>query len=160
VSTLDEQEIRDMCHNLLDTGWPAYVTTVDEKGFPQTRAMFNLRNKERFPKLIPLFEKYRDDFTILLTTNTSSTKISDIRERPTVSAYYCNPETWQGVMFGGEVKIVEDSDLKREIWQDGWERYYLTGYDDPDHTVLRLIPTVAKGWTGSATFRLELGDTK
>ena len=160
VSALDEHEIKEMCHNLLDTGWPAYVTTVDEKGFPQTRAMFNLRNKERFPKLIPLFKKHRDDFTILLTTNTSSTKISDIRVRSAVSVYYCNPETWQGVMFGGEVEIVEDLDLKKDLWHDGWERYYPTGYDDPDHTVLRVIPMVAKGWTGSMTFRLELSDEK
>jgi hypothetical protein len=34
------------------------------------------------------------------------------------------------------------------------------GYDDPDHTVLRIIPTIVRGWAGSHTFKLELGDTK
>ncbi|MFW9833319.1 MAG: pyridoxamine 5'-phosphate oxidase family protein [Candidatus Thorarchaeota archaeon] len=157
---MDDQDIRDLCLNLLDTGWPAYVTTIDEKGFPQTRAMFNLRNKERYPKLIPLFSKHHDDFMMLFSTNTSSTKVKEIQMRPATSVYFCEPEVTKGVMFGGEFKIVEDLDLKREIWHDGWERYYPTGYDDPDHTVLRLIPTVAKGWTGSGTFRLELGDMK
>jgi len=157
---VDEKEIREMCLNLVETGWPAYLTTVDEKGFPQTRAMFNLQNRERFPKLIPLFEKYRENFTIIFSTNTSSTKIVEIKSRPAASVYICKPEVWQGVMFGGELKIVEDSELKKEMWHDGWERYYPKGYDDPDHTVLRLVPTIAKGWTGSSTFRLELGDSK
>ena len=149
-----------MCLDLVETGWPAYLTTVDEKGFPQTRAMFNLQNKERFPKLIPLFEKHSEKYTIIFSTNTSSTKIDDIKSRPAASVYFCKPEVWQGVMFGGELEIVEDTELKKEMWHDGWERYYPQGYDDPDHTVLRLVPTIAKGWTGSSTFRLELGDSK
>ncbi|MGD9395341.1 MAG: pyridoxamine 5'-phosphate oxidase family protein [Candidatus Thorarchaeota archaeon] len=157
---MDEKEIREMCLDLVETGWPAYLTTVDEKGFPQTRAMFNLQNKERFPKLIPLFEKHRENYTIIFSTNTSSTKIEDIKSRPAASVYFCKPEIWQGVMFGGELEIVEDSELKKKMWHDGWERYYPQGYDDPDHTVLRLVPTIAKGWTGSSTFRLELGDSK
>ncbi len=157
---MKEKEIREMCLNLLETGWPAYLTTVDEKGFPQTRAMFNLRNKERFPKLIPLFDKHQEDFTIIFSTNTSSTKITDIRFRPAVSVYYCNPDEWKGVMFGGEIEIVDDLELKKTLWHEGWERYYPKGYDDPDHTILRMVPNVAKGWAGSMTFRLELGDEK
>ena len=102
---LDEKEIREMCLNLLETGWPAYLTTVDETGFPQTRAMFNLRNKEQFPKLTPIFNEHRDDFLIMFTTNTSSTKIEEIKLRPKTSVYYCNSDDWQGVMFGGEIEV-------------------------------------------------------
>ncbi len=155
---LDEQEIKKMCLNLLNTGWPAYLTTIDDEGFPQTRAMFNLRNKERFPKLIPIFDEHSSDFMILFSTNTSSTKITDIRRNSAVSVYYCNPEKWHGVMFGGNIEIVQDSRLKKSIWHEGWERYYPEGYDDPDHTLLKLIPTNARGWTGSSTFKIKLGD--
>ncbi|MHA1943151.1 MAG: pyridoxamine 5'-phosphate oxidase family protein [Candidatus Thorarchaeota archaeon] len=157
---MDDNEHREMCLHLLETGWPAYLTTVDDDGYPQTRAMFNLRNKERFPKLVPLFDQHRDDFLIIFTTNTSSTKIEDIKSRLKTSVYYCNPEEWKGVMFGGNIEIVKDVDLKKALWHDGWENYYPKGYDDPDHTVLRIIPTIARGWTGSSTFKLELGDSK
>jgi len=157
---MEDEKIRELCLNLLDTSWPAYLTTVDEKGYPQTRAVFNLRNKERFPKLAPLFDTHNRDFMVLFTTNTSSTKVADIGTRPKVSVYYCNPENWQGFMVGGEIEIVEDLNLKKDIWHPEWIKYYSKGYDDPDHTVLRLAPTVAKGWTGSMTFRLELGDVK
>jgi len=152
---MDDDVIREMCLNLIDIGWPAYVTTIDREGFPQTRAMFNLRNKERFPKLIPFFEK-QQDFTLIFTTNTSSTKMEDIESNKAVSIYYCDPETWKGVMFSGLIEVVPDLTIKKSIWHPEWSKYYLSGYDDLDHTVLRLIPTTAKGWTGSRTFRMEL----
>jgi general stress protein 26 len=157
---MKENELRDMCLHLLETGWPAYLSTVDENGYPQTRAMFNLRNKERFPKLVSLFAQHKDDFMIVFTTNTSSTKIDDIKKRPKTSVYFCNPDDWKGVMFGGDIEVVEDLEFKKALWHDGWERYYPSGYDDPDHTVLRIRPTIVRGWTGSMTFKLELGDTK
>ena len=158
---MDKKEIREMCLYLLDAGWPAYLSTVDEDGHPQTRAMFNLHNKKWFPKLIPLFDEHRENFTIIFTTNTSSTKIDDIRARPAASVYYCIPDEWKGVMFGGNIEIVEDMELKKALWHDDWDKYYPEGgYDDPDYTVLRIIPTIARGWTGSSTFKLELGDTK
>ena len=134
---MENNEIRSLCVNLLETSWPVYFTTVDEKGYPKTRAMFNLLNK-----------------------NTSSAKVSELQARKPVSAYYCDPDKWRGVMLGGEVEIVKDSELKKELWHDGWEKYYPKGYDDPDHTVLKLTPVVVKGWAGSMTFRMELGDRK
>jgi general stress protein 26 len=157
---VEEKEIRKLCLELLETAWPAYLTTVDEMGYPQTRAMFNLRNTERFPKLIPLFNKHRDDLAIIFSTNTSSTKLADVKKRPQVSVYYCSPKDWKGVMFGGDIEIVDDMDLKKELWHDNWVRYYPSGYDDPDHTVLRLVPIVTRGWAASQTFRLELSDRK
>jgi general stress protein 26 len=153
---MDDKSIREMCLTLLNTGWPAYVTTVDGANFPQTRAMFNLRNRQRFPKLIRFFKEQDDDFTQVFSTNTSSAKMEDIKSNSAVSTYYCNPETWRGVMFSGNIEVVKDSSIKKAIWHKEWKRYYPSGYDDPDHTVLRLVPTMAKGWTGSQTFRFEL----
>ena len=63
-------------------------------------------------------------------------------------------------MFGGNIEIIDDVTVKKELWQDGWERYYPKGYNDPDHTVLKIKPKMAKGWTGSRTFRIELGDVQ
>jgi general stress protein 26 len=155
---MEDKESKDLCKMLLKTAWPAYLTTIDVNGYPQTRAMFNLRNKKWFPKLIPFFEKM-DDFTIIFSTNTSSTKINDIKTNTAVSAYYCDPESWKGVMFGGNIEIIDDLAIKKDLWHDDWNKYYSKGYDDPDHTVLRINPTIAKGWAGSMTFKLVVGDS-
>ncbi len=152
----DEKNLRAVCLELMDVAHPAYLTTVDKEKYPQTRAMFNLRNKEMWPKLIPFFKEHQNDFMILFSTNTSSTKIQDIEENKGVSVYYCEPENWRGVQFGGTIEVVPDLELKKTLWHDGWEKYYPKGYDDPDHTVLRLYPTIARGWNQSHTFRINL----
>ena len=151
-------EDREMAMYLVENVKAAFLTTIDEKGYPQTRAMFNLRNKETWPKLIPMFDGHKDDFMIIFTTNTSSTKIPDIKRNAKVSVYYSIPEESRGLMLGGKMQIVEDVELKKSLWHDGWERYYPKGYDDPDHTVLRLVPTIGRGWNQNHTYRFEIGE--
>jgi general stress protein 26 len=120
--------------------------------------MFNLRNKEKFPKLVPFFESLGNEFLILFTTNTSSSKVDHIKNRSAVSIYYHIPESWKGVMFGGDIEIVKDGELKKKLWHDDWIKYYPKGYDDPDHTILQINPRVAKGWAENRTFKIDLGD--
>ena len=155
---MSEDEMKQLCKRLLNEAWPAYLTTIDRNGFPQTRAMFNLRNKVKFPKLESLFSNHEDEFYVIFSTNTSSTKIEDVKANPKASVYYCLPDESRGAMIGGTLEIVENLDTKQAIWLDGWERYYPAGYDDPDHTVLRFHGRMAKGWNQSRTFQIEIGD--
>jgi general stress protein 26 len=155
---MSDDEIRDVCIKMMNEAWPVILTTIDSDGFPQTRAMFNLRNKEKFPKLTAFFSEQNDDFFTIFSTNTSSTKIENVRSNPKASLYYCLPDESRGVMLGGILEIVTDEALKQAIWHDGWERYYPSGYNDPDHTVLRFQGRIARGWNQSKTFQFELGD--
>jgi general stress protein 26 len=58
--------------------------------------------------------------------------------------YFCEPEEFKGVMFGGNVEVIDDMDVKRKIWLDWWTRYYFKGLEDPDYTLLRLKPKTAE----------------
>jgi len=145
---MDEIDAKRLSLKLMATSKAAYLTTIDEKGFPHTRAMTNLRNKIQKPNLTSLFSGHVEDYLILFSTNTSSTKVRHVKSNPKVSVYYSDPEKWQGVMFGGEIEIAADVKLKQAIWDDGMKKYYPGGYDDPDHTVLRLHPRMVKGWDG------------
>ena len=129
---------------LMEIADAAYVTNIDEHGFPQTRAMFNLRRKEQFPALAPLFKDHHEDFLAYFTTNTSSSKIAQLKNAPKVSIYYCKPADFRGLMLSGEMAVVADRAEKEKVWQKGWEMYYPGGVHDPDHTVLRLRPMMAK----------------
>ena len=144
MSIIDKNEAQKLSLELMETTKAAYLTTIDRKGFPITRAMFNLRNKEQFPELSDFFAKQENQFVIYITTNTSSSKIEHIKENPKISVYYCDTQDFKGVMCGGEVEIVEDMNIKREIWLDWWTRYYPKGLEDPDNTLLRLNPKIAK----------------
>lgn len=154
---MDITEYREIILQILRTSQAAILTTVDKKGYPQTRAMLNLRYIKQWPKLVPFFQKQGNDFIQYFTTNTSSTKVTDIKQNPAVSVYYCIPDEWRGVMFGGKMEIVEDVKTKKLLWQEDWDRYYPSGFADPDHTVLRLLPTIARGWNQSTTFRFGIG---
>lgn len=141
---MEIDEVKKLSLELIETSKAAYLTTIDVEGFPITRAMFNLRNKEQFPEFSEFFQKQENSFVIYIGTNTSSSKVAQIKENPKISVYYCDPENFKGVMFGGEVEIVDDMDIKRKIWLDWWTRYYPNGLEDPDYTLLRLHPKNAR----------------
>ena len=156
---MNETQAKKLSLKLMETSKATYLTTIDPNGFPHTRAMTNLRNKKQNPHLTSLFLDHQKDYLIIFSTNTSSTKVKHVKENPKVSVYYSNPEKWQGVMFGGNIKITPDVKLKQAIWEDGMEKYYPSGYNDPDHTILQLLPKMAKGWDGqnftTFTFRIS-----
>ena len=141
---MNASEAQHLSVDLLETAEAAIVTTIDQEGFPQTRAMFNLRRKEQFPGLVTLFAGHRDDFVIYFTTNTSSPKIVQIAKNAKVSVYYCRPGEFRGLMLSGEMEIVTEREEKEKVWNEGWQMYYPGGVHDPDHTVLRLRPKTAK----------------
>ena len=141
---MELEEAKKLSLELMTTSKAAYLTTIDSEGYPITRAMFNLRNNEQFPEFSELFSKQKNKFVIYISTNTSSSKVNHIKKNPKIAIYFCDPEDFKGVMFGGEVEIIEDMDIKREIWLDWWTRYYIKGVDDPDYTLLQLLPKTAQ----------------
>lgn len=130
----------DEAQDLLATAEVAYVTTLSGAGRPQTRAMFNLRNAQRFPGLGAGLA----GFETVFTTNTASPKMREIAANPALAAYYCRPGEFRGLMLGGDVEVVDDPAVKARLWQDGWEMYYPEGPSDPDYAVLRLRPSLVK----------------
>ncbi|MFX1457767.1 MAG: pyridoxamine 5'-phosphate oxidase family protein [Promethearchaeota archaeon] len=141
---MDLEETKKLSLELMDTSKAAYLTTIDSEGYPITRAMFNLRNKEQFPEFSEFFANQDNKFLIYISTNTSSSKIDHIKENPKISVYFCEPEDFKGVMFGGDAEIIDDVELKKQIWLDWWTRYYPKGLEDPDYTLIKLNPKRVK----------------
>jgi len=157
---VDANDAKRLSLELMETAETAIVTTIDSEGFPQTRAMFNLRRKEQFPGLAGFFKKHGNDYTVYFTTNTSSPKLAHIRQNPKIAVYYCKADEFRGLMLGGEMEIVTDRSIKEAIWQKDWETYYPGGPHDPDHTVLLLRPMVAKYYHQLNSFHFEFKDKK
>ena len=141
---MEEQIARQQSLDLMKTSPAAYLSTIDEHGFPQIRAMVNLRNSEQYPSVVELFKNHDRDLLVYISTNTSSNKARQIRANPKVAFYYCIPEQWRGLMLGGEAETLEDIELKRKIYQEGWEIYFPEGPGDADFALFRLMPVVAK----------------
>jgi general stress protein 26 len=125
---------------LVESAQAAYFTTINTDGFPETRAMLNLRNKELYPGLTRLFDKIKPGLDMYFTTNTSSGKVKQALSNEKASVYYCAPEAWRGLLLTGRVEVVKDNGIKQAFWQKGWELYYKKGSLDPDFALLRFIP--------------------
>lgn len=123
------KEIFDAIWRLRNESKSAYLSYVDEDGYPATRAMLILEH-DRIK-------------THYLSTNTSSGKIAALLKNPKASLYYCDPDHYQGVLFVGDIEVCTDMETKSFLWREGFEVYYPKGVTDPDYCVLKL--TVKKG---------------
>jgi general stress protein 26 len=153
---MEPQTIKQICLTLMETADAAYFSTIDQSGFPDTRAMLNLRNLKQYPTLVQFFSHHQEDLLVYFSTNTSSEKVRQITENSAGSVYFCKPKKFQGIMLSGSVEVVSDVDIKQALWQDGWTMYYPGGVEDPDYAVLRLTPEIVKGWYKMNRFKLEL----
>ena len=142
---MDTATIKEVSLKLIESADAAYLTNIGRDGFPDTRAMLNLRNAAQYPGLRDFFSTLAP-FQLYFSTNTSSRKVAQMKENPNVSVYYCQPKAFHGVMLGGTIEIIADDSIKQALWQPGWEVYYPKGFDDPDHTALRLSPLFLRSW--------------
>jgi pyridoxamine 5'-phosphate oxidase len=151
-----DKELRQVSIKLMETAQAVYLTTNGPDGYPHTRAMLNLRNKRNYPDQVHLFDQHHEDMMILISTNTASSKLRQIQVDSRVCVYYCLPVEFHGIMLAGDIEIVDDAQLRHALWNEGWEQYYPSGPDDPDHTVLRLYPKYVEGWYQSRRFNFAL----
>jgi len=152
------EELKKAAVELMETANGAYVTTVGTDGYPRTRVMFNLRNRKEFPTLAPLFAGHDDDLLLYLGTNTSSAKLDELRRNPKGCVYFSDYPRFVGMMLAGDLEVVADPRIRRALWVEGWERYYPAGVDDPDYTVLRLLPRFVSGWYHSTRIEFRVAD--
>jgi general stress protein 26 len=153
---LEKINIIKDCSELIKKVDAAILTTIDLNGFLQTRAMLNLRNESMFPSLKKIFENHEDDFLIYFTTNTSSSKVEQIQRNPLVSVYYCKADSWRGFMLGGNIEIIDDFKLKKELWLDNWTMYYPEGVESSDYCLLRLKPKFLKSYQNLSVETINL----
>ncbi len=153
---MNADELISFCENVIHKSEVMVFGTIDAKGFPQTRTMFNLRNPSKFPSIDALVNPKDDPFYFIVATNTSSYKVEELRQNPHVSVHYCIPELFHSVTVSGIVEIVDSMEFKNALWVQGWEMYYPSGCEDPDYFVFKLNPKLAHGWYGSGKFRFGI----
>jgi general stress protein 26 len=150
-----ERSARQVCLDLMRTSLVCHLTTIDADGFPHTTAMNNLRCAEEYPSLAGLFEGDGNEFLVYVSTSAQSDKMARIRANPKVSVFFCDPGQVIGLMLAGTMEVVTDPALKKRIWQQGWTMYYPNGPEGLEYGVLRLAPTVVRGWLQGRPFEFK-----
>ena len=110
---------------LLESAESVVIGSLDPEGFPNCKAMLPPR------KRVGLKELY-------FTTNTSSTRVAQYRERPQACVYFFSQTRFEGLMIVGQTEVLTDQATKDEIWRPGDDLYYPLGVIDPDYCVLKF----------------------
>ncbi|WP_334308745.1 pyridoxamine 5'-phosphate oxidase family protein [Lacrimispora sp.] len=112
--------------NLIDKQGVSFISSLDDEGFPNTKAMLPPRKRVGIK-------------TFYFTTNTSSMRVKQFRSNPKACIYFCDKRFFRGVMLKGTMEVLEDAASKEMIWQEGDTLYYPKGITDPDYCVLKFI---------------------
>ena len=129
--------------NLIDKASVAIISSVDEDGFPNSKAMLPPRKRE-------------DLKHIFFTTNTSSMRVRHYLTNPKACVYFFDKRFFRGVMLKGVMEVLHDSGSKEMIWRPGDEMYYPQGVTDPDYCVLRFTAQQGRYYSNFASENFEI----
>ena len=120
--------IKETIAKMADTLPITFISSVDENGFPCTKAMLSPR--------------VRDGIKVFyFTTNTFSLRVAHYKNNPKACIYFCDTTGFKGMMLRGTMEILTDAKTKEMIWRDGDTQYYPGGVNDPNYCVLKFTAT-------------------
>jgi general stress protein 26 len=120
--------VKELIAQMTDKQPIAYISSVDQEGFPWTKAMLKPRKREGIK-------------TFYFTTNTFSIRVAHYKANPKASIYFCDTKGFKGMMLRGTMEVLTDAASKEMIWRDGDEQYYPGGVTDPNYCVLKFTAT-------------------
>jgi len=129
--------------NLIDRQSVAFISSIDDDGFPNTKAMLPPRQRDGIRRFY-------------FTTNTSSMRTSQYRRNPNACIYFCDRRFFRGVMLKGTMEVLEDAASKEMIWRPGDTMYYKLGVTDPDYCVLRFTATSGRCYSNFSSQDFEI----
>jgi general stress protein 26 len=116
------REIIEAALNLASRSFTAELGTLSETGSPQVKALIKTK---------------QDGLnTFWFCSNTSSRRAAMLARDGRACLYFFDPKTFEGLMLEGRAEVTRDPALLHGFWQDGMERYYPAGPDDPDYCVI------------------------
>ena len=124
----------------------AFIASVDEEGFPNMKAMFA-------PRKI-------DGNCFYFSTNTSSMRSQQFMQNPKASIYFYNKGRfkYEGIMLTGTMEVLQDNEIKEEIWCAGDTMYYKQGVTDPDYCVLKFTAIRGRYYCNLKTESFQVED--
>ena len=104
----------------------AFISSVDENGYPVTRAM--------------LAPREIDGNDIYFSTNTSSKKVGQYKSNNKACVYFYKRGLfkYKGICIKGTMQVCTDQETKDKIWRLGDKMFYKQGVTDPDYCVLKF----------------------
>jgi len=130
--------------NLIDKQSVSFISSVDEEGFPNTKAMLAPCQREGIK-------------TFFWHTNSPSMRIRQYKANPKACIYFYDKRFFRGVMLKGTMNVLDDEKTKKELWKDEYSIYYKGGRDGGDFIILKFTAQIGRYYSNfnSEDFKIE-----
>lgn len=115
-------ELLKKAENIMENAEVASVSSIDEDGYPRTVTMANIKTE--------------GIDAAWFSTGTDSHKTENFKRNSKASVCYCTNE--DNVTLIGDVSIVDDMDVKKQLWEDWFINYFPLGVTDPNYCILKF----------------------
>ena len=115
----------DEMMNLINRSLFATIGYTDEEGRQNVRKVFCVWHKGMGRHLI--------------STNTSSSHIRSLKKNDDICIYFSDDATFEGVCLYGKAVLHFEKEYRQLLWNDGDEKYYPKGVEDPDYCILEIV---------------------
>ena len=103
----------------------SFVGSIDENDFPCIKAMLPPCKREGL--------KY-----FYWHTNNASMKINQYKNNSKACVYFYDSQDIAGVTLTGTMEVLDDIEIKKEIWKNGFDRWYTGGMDGGDFIIIKF----------------------
>ncbi|HAN21391.1 MAG TPA: hypothetical protein DCP51_06950 [Clostridiales bacterium] len=128
-----ERDIKLKAAELLNNCNQITIASINDSGFPRVCVLSKLKN-ESF-------------HTAYFSTGLCSEKVKHFIKNPNSSVCYYSGGN--SVTLIGKTEIVDDMEIKKEIWQEWLINHFPRGTEDPNYCVLKFTATIATLWIDS-----------
>ena len=130
--------------NLIDKQGVSFISSVDENGFPNTKAMLAPCKREG----IKIFYWH---------TNSPSMRIKHYKNNQKACIYFYDKRFFRGVMFKGKMEVLNDEKTKKEFWQEAYTQYYTGGMNGGDFIIIKFTAEAGRYYSNfnSEDFEVE-----
>ncbi len=111
----------------------------------------NEKNAENLSGRPMGINKIDDDGTMWFFTKASSNIVEDIEESRKVSIAITNESSQNYLMIHGTATLVNDKNKMKELWSTIMKVWFPLGLDDPDMTLIKVVPNEVNYWDSSSS---------
>jgi len=124
--------------SLIDKQGIALISSIDENGFPNTKAMLPPCKRDGIK-------------TFYWHTNAPSLRVRHYRNNPKACVYFYDKRFFRGVMLRGTMEVLDDAETLRGFWKDDYSIYYKGGADGGDFIVLKFTAKTGRYYSNFKT---------
>jgi len=111
----------------------------------------NEKNAENISGRPMGINKIDADGTMWFFTKASSYKVDEIEENKKVSISIINESSNNYLMIHGTATLVNDKGKMKELWSAITKAWFPLGLEDPDMTLIKVVPNEVEYWDSSSS---------